>query len=138
MDSITYAQSFNVYILVYSNFIVSFHFQPLASVSSVIKRLEQLKTFLHVTPHWINYAILDDITDKYGPMIQSVEMEVESIDDLVLVISHHEQMDMLRRISLARKRLTVFQRLMSAKLDVLRILIKRLESMSMGKSFSPI
>jgi Mg2+ and Co2+ transporter CorA len=78
--------------------------------------------------HWINYALLDDITDKYAPLINSIELEVDAIDDLVLVISQSEQADMLRRIANARKRVMTLQRLLVTKSDVLRMLIKRLEA----------
>lgn len=105
-------ESFNVYILVYSDFILSFHYHALPSVPHVIRRMENLKSYLQVTPHWINYALLDDITDKFLPVIQSVELEVDSIDDLVLVISQAEQADMLRRIANARKRLMNLTRLL--------------------------
>jgi Mg2+ and Co2+ transporter CorA len=75
---------------------------------------------------------LDDITDKFLPLIHSLELEVDSIDDLVLIISQTEQADMLRRIANARKRVLALQRLLSAKSDVLRILIKRLEGMALN------
>ena len=71
--------------------------------------------------------LLDDITDKFVPLIQSVELEVDSIDDLVLVLSGTERSDMLRRVSNARKRVMNLQRLLSAKADVIRVLVKRLE-----------
>ena len=79
-------------------------------------------------------SLLDDITDKYQPLIHSVEMEVDSIDDLVLVISQSEQSDMLRRIANARKRVMTLQRLLVAKSDVLRVLMKRLDGMATGNS----
>lgn len=137
-NSDTYLQSFNVYILVYADFVLSFHFLPLKSVEHVTRRLENLKNYLQVTPHWINYALLDDITDKFLPLIHSLELEVDSIDDLVLVISQTEQSDMLRRIANARKRVLTLQRLLSAKADVLRILIKRLDGMTISNGKTPV
>eukprot|EP00158_Paraphelidium_tribonemae_P006441 Partr_v1_DN27818_c0_g1_i3_m22471 putative CorA family metal ion transporter len=131
-DSPTYMESFNVNLLIYSNFVISFHSYPLQTVRNVIRRLDLLKSYLKITTHWINYAILDDITDQYLPLIQSLEMEVDSIDDLVLVISQTEQADMLRRIAHARKRVMTLQRLLVAKSDVLRVLMKRLEGMANG------
>ena len=131
-ESPTYLDSFNVYILVYSDFILTFHFSPLPCVNRVTRRLDQLKQYLKITPHWINYAILDDITDNYAPLTQSIELEVDAIDDLVLVISQSEQSDMLRRIANARKRVTLLQRLLATKSDVLKVLIKRLEGMAVN------
>jgi magnesium transporter len=122
-------QAFNVYILVYPTFVLTFHHFPLASVGNVVRRLEQLKSYLVITPHWINYALLDDITDQFSPVLHALEMEIDAIDDLVLIISVQEQADMLRRIAQARKRVTNLQRLLQTKSDVIRVNIKRLESL---------
>lgn len=127
--SSTYMQAFNVYILVYPTFVLTFHHFPLVSVGNVVKRLEQLKSYLVITPHWINYALLDDITDQFLPVLHALEMEIDAIDDLVLVISAKEQSDMLRRITQARKRVTNLKRLLQNKSDVVRVNIKRLESL---------
>jgi len=56
-----------------------------------------LKDYISVTSDWISYALIDDITDAFGPLIQSIEYEVDSIDELVLILKEAEQSDMLRR-----------------------------------------
>lgn len=89
------------------------------------RRIHQLKDFIHVTPEWINYALIDDITDSFAPLIQHTELEVDSIDDLVLVLSGSEQTDMLRRIGSCRKTVMQLLRLLGPKADVVRSLIKR-------------
>lgn len=76
---------------------------------------------------------MDDITDKYTPLIRSIELEVESIDELVFVISGSEQSDMLRRIASARKRVNTLQKLLVAKADVLRVIAKRLEAIPVAE-----
>ena len=50
-----------------------------------------------MTSDWISYALIDDITDAFGPLIQNIEYEVDSIDELVLILKETEQSDMLRR-----------------------------------------
>jgi magnesium transporter len=94
--------------------------------------MDQLKAYLNVNPHWLSYAILDDITDRFGPQVNAIEMEVDAIDDLVLIMSQTEQSDMLVRIANARKRLTMLQRLLATKTDVMKVLVKRLENTSVG------
>lgn len=54
-----------------------------------------------MTSDWISYALIDDITDAFGPLIQSIEYEVDSIDELVLILKDTEQSDMLRRYGLS-------------------------------------
>ncbi|RKO85299.1 cora-like Mg2+ transporter protein-domain-containing protein, partial [Blyttiomyces helicus] len=74
---------------------------------------------------WINYAIIDDITDSFMPLLRFIELEVDSIDDLVLILKESEQSDMLRRIGHARKNVMQLLRLLSSKADVLKTVIKR-------------
>lgn len=92
---------------------------------NVRRRIHQLKDFIRVTPEWINYALIDNITDSFAPLIQHTELEVDSIDDLVLVLNESEQNDMLRRIGSCRKTVMQLLRLLGPKADVLRSLIKR-------------
>lgn len=79
---------------------------------------------------------MDDITDAFAPIIDSIQNEVDTIDDLVLILSQSEQGDMLRRIAYARKKVMTLQRAMSAKAEVLRVLLKRLESLASATALS--
>lgn len=120
-----YLEAINFYIIVFKTGVLTFHFQPVPHPDNVRKRIHQLKDFIHVTPEWINYALIDDITDSFAPLIQHTELEVDSIDDLVLVLSGSEQTDMLRRIGSCRKTVMQLLRLLGPKADVVRSLIKR-------------
>jgi Mg2+ and Co2+ transporter CorA len=104
-----------------------FHFEPSPHPHNVRKRARQLKDFINVTPDWINYAIIDDISDSFAPLIKQIEVEVDSIDDLVLLLRESEQSDMLRRIGSCRKRVMHLLRLLSTKAEVIRGLLKRSE-----------
>lgn len=77
---------------------------------------------------WICYAILDDITDSFAPLIRAIEFEVDSIDELVLILKESEQSDMLRRIGYCRKRMMSLLRLLVSKADVLKTIVKRGET----------
>lgn len=113
--------------LVFFFYYLQFRFQDLPHPHNVRRRIHQLKDFIRVTPEWINYALIDDITDSFAPLIQHTELEVDSIDDLVLVLNGSEQNDMLRRIGSCRKTVMQLLRLLGPKADVLRGLIKRYE-----------
>lgn len=80
-----------------------------------------------ITPDWINYALIDDITDSFAPLIQILEIEADSIDDLVFVLNGSEQTDMVKRLAAFRSIVTQLTRLLSPKADVIRCLIKRSE-----------
>ena len=58
-------------------------------------------------------------------MLGLVEFEVDSIDDLVLILKESEQSVMLRRIGHARKKVLLLLRLLSSKPDLIKVIIKR-------------
>jgi magnesium transporter len=109
----TYLEPLNMYIIVFREgtlsvsvqswlnvalmLILQFHFRGTPHPQNVRRRIKQLKDYISVTSDWISYALIDDITDAFGPLIQSIEYEVDSIDELVLIIKDAEQSDMLRR-----------------------------------------
>ncbi|GAA5807447.1 hypothetical protein MFLAVUS_000808 [Mucor flavus] len=109
------------------NGVLTFRFQDLPHPHNVRRRIHQLKDFIKVTPEWINYALIDNITDSFAPLIQHTELEVDSIDDLVLVLNGSEQNDMLSRIGSCRKTVMQLLRLLSPKADVVKSLMKRYE-----------
>jgi Mg2+ and Co2+ transporter CorA len=74
-----------------------FHFRGTPHPQNVRRRIKSLKDYISVTSDWISYALIDDITDAFGPLIQSIEYEVDGIDELVLILKEAEQSDMLRR-----------------------------------------
>lgn len=80
-----------------------------------------------ITPDWMNYALIDAITDSIAPIVLQVEMEAISIDELSLVLKESEQGDMLKRISRCRKKSTQLSRLLASKMDVIKSLMKRYE-----------
>ncbi|TFK55655.1 cora-domain-containing protein [Heliocybe sulcata] len=121
----TYLQPLNMYVVVFREGTLSFHFRPTPHPSNVRRRIKQLKDYISVTSDWISYALIDDITDAFGPLIQSIEFEVDSIDELVLILKEAEQSDMLRRIGTCRKKVMGLLRLMGNKADVVKGLAKR-------------
>lgn len=102
-----------------------FHFKRSDHCDTVRERCDQLKTYMLITPDWMNYALIDSITDSFAPIILQVEMEAVSIDELSLVLKKSEQADMLKRISRCRKKSTQLARLLGSKLDVIKSLMKR-------------
>lgn len=140
----TYLEPLNMYIIVFRegilsvsrlrtlyahvhahSFVRQFHFRPTPHPQNVRRRIKQLKDYISVTSDWISYALIDDITDAFGPLIQGIEYEVDSIDELVLILKEAEQSDMLRRIGTCRKKVMGLLRLMGNKADVVKGLAKR-------------
>ncbi|KAJ9095287.1 hypothetical protein QFC21_005653 [Naganishia friedmannii] len=121
----TYLEPLNMYIIVFREGTLSFHFRGTPHPQNVRRRIKSLKDYISVTSDWISYALIDDITDAFGPLIQSIEYEVDGIDELVLILKEAEQSDMLRRIGTCRKKVMGLLRLMGNKADVVKGLAKR-------------
>ncbi|KAJ7228250.1 cora-domain-containing protein [Mycena pura] len=121
----THLEPLNMYIIVFREGTLSFHFRPTPHPQNVRRRIKQLKDYISVTSDWISYALIDDITDAFGPLIQGIEYEVDSIDELVLILKEAETSDMLRRIGTCRKKVMGLLRLMGNKADVVKGLAKR-------------
>ncbi|KAG8961521.1 CorA metal ion transporter [Tulasnella sp. 419] len=121
----THLEPLNMYIIVFREGTLSFHFRGTPHPQNVRRRIKQLKDYISVTSDWISYALIDDITDAFGPLIQNIEYEVDSIDELVLILKETEQSDMLRRIGTCRKKVMGLLRLMGNKADVVKGLAKR-------------
>ncbi|KAJ2961627.1 hypothetical protein NQZ79_g3160 [Umbelopsis isabellina] len=128
--SVNYLQPIGLYIIMTRT----------AILTNVRKRIKQLKDYINVTPDWILYALLDDITDTFAPLIRAIEFEVDSIDELVLILKESEQSDMLRRIGYCRKRMMGLLRLLVSKADVVKTIVKRNEGRKadgLGPALSP-
>jgi Mg2+ and Co2+ transporter CorA len=157
-------QPINMFNIISSNFILTFHHLPYRHTENVLVRLQRqfilaaeekaamtdtsndeddedeeqkdndneqedngmTRSASHapIVPTWVNYALLDDVTDGFAPVMNQLQMEVDSMDELVLVLRQSEQTDMLRRLGETRRRVMAVGRLLNTKPDVVRSLIK--------------
>jgi magnesium transporter len=83
-NSEDFMEPVNLYVVVFREGVISFHFSMTPHPANVRRRIRQLKDYLILSPDWISYAIIDDITDVYAPLIQKIEDEVDEIDEVVL------------------------------------------------------
>lgn len=151
MNSENYLEPVNMYVVVFRDGVISFHFSMTPHPANVRRRIRQLKDYLILSSDWISYAIIDDITDVFAPLIQSVEDEVDDIDDAILRLHSTEEDeskksnskdaekrsetgeattgekggDMLRRVGEARKKVMGLYRLLGNKADVIKGFAKR-------------
>lgn len=150
MNSEDFLEPVNMYVVVFREGVISFHFSMTPHPANVRRRIRQLKDYLILTSDWISYAIIDDITDVFAPLIQSIENEVDDIDDAILQLhsgnkeesgnakdknsrnnDSGEQLpsdsgsDMLRRVGAGRKKVMGLYRLLGNKADVIKGFAKR-------------
>ena len=152
MYSENFLEPVNMYVVVFREGVISFHFSMTPHPANVRRRIRQLKDYLILSSDWISYAIIDDITDVFAPLIQSIEEEVDNIDDAILKLhtankdepenekakppknsegksEAGEQIasggDMLRRVGEGRKKVMGLYRLLGNKADVIKGFAKR-------------
>ncbi|KAL4870019.1 hypothetical protein BDV12DRAFT_166890 [Aspergillus spectabilis] len=141
-NSENYLQPVNMYVVVFREGILSFHFSQTPHPANVRRRIRQLMDYLLLSSDWISYALIDDITDVFGPLIQSIEDEVDDIDEMIMHM-HSDQSpassspkdekedavpgpgEMLRRVGICRKKVMGMYRLLSNKADVVKGFAKR-------------
>lgn len=115
----------NVYIIVFREGVLSFHFKPAPHSSNVRKRIAKLRDYVALSSDWICYALIDDITDSFGPVIHEIEQETDAIEDAVFVARTDDHTLMLKQIGECRKKVMGLMRLLGGKADVIKGFAKR-------------
>lgn len=131
-----YLNPVNMYIVVFREGVLSFHFSQTPHPANVRRRIRQLRDYLILSSDWISYALIDDITDVFGPLIQSIENEVDDIDDTIMRMhtanpgrdppeAQPGAGELLRRVGDCRRKVMGMFRLLSNKADVIKGFAKR-------------
>ncbi|KAK9240587.1 hypothetical protein V1525DRAFT_210006 [Lipomyces kononenkoae] len=120
-----FLEPLNMYMVVFRDGILSFHFSPFQHTINVRRRIRQLRDYVTVSADWICYALIDDITDGFAPVIHEIEREADGIEDSVFVARESDFGDMLKRIGEARRTVMTLMRLLSGKADVIKMFAKR-------------
>lgn len=151
-NSDNYLEPVNMYVVVFREGCLSVHFSQTPHPANVRRRIRQLRDYLILSSDWISYALIDDITDVFGPLIQTIENEVDEVDDTIMAM-HNTVEDysannnkengrgdpnndtqsttsiapgeMLRRVGECRKKVMGMYRLLSNKADVIKGFAKR-------------
>ncbi|KAJ5591677.1 uncharacterized protein N7459_002046, partial [Penicillium hispanicum] len=138
-NSENYLEPVNMYVVVFREGVLSFHFSQTPHPANVRRRIRQLMDYLILSSDWISYALIDDITDVFGPLIQAIEDEVDEIDEMIMQMhsstkesSSNDNLmpsfapgEMLRRVGVCRKKVMGLYRLLSNKADVVKGFAKR-------------
>ena len=133
-ESVDYLEPINVYIVVFREGILSFHFSPINHPPNVRRRVRQLRDYVDVSADWLCYAIIDDITDAFIPVITAIEYEADAIEDSVFVTREIDFGSMLHRIGESRRKVMTLMRLLSGKADVIKMFAKRCQDEVIGGS----
>ena len=124
-NSEDYLEPANMYIVVFRGGLLTFHFKNTPHAANVRRRIRQLRDYVSVSSDWICYALIDDVTDAFGPLVNMVEGETEAIDDATMLARSSDTKEMLTRISLLRKKILGLLKLLGGKADVIKMFAKR-------------
>ncbi|RMY10395.1 hypothetical protein D0867_08415 [Hortaea werneckii] len=83
-DSEDYMEPVNIYVVVFRDGVLTFHQTMTPHPANVRRRIRQLNDYMSPTADWISYAMIDDVTDVYAPLVSQIEQEVDNIDDNIL------------------------------------------------------
>ncbi|GKT98273.1 metal ion transporter [Fusarium langsethiae] len=144
-DTNNFLEPVDMYVVVFREGVISFHFSRTPHPANVRRRIRQLKDYLILSSDWISYAIIDDITDVFAPLIEKIETEVDDIDDAILrlhssadkrlneessknddaMAASDSNIDMLQQVGECRKKVMKLYRLLGNKADVIKGFAKR-------------
>ncbi|CCH58580.1 hypothetical protein TBLA_0A07910 [Henningerozyma blattae CBS 6284] len=124
-ESEEYLEPINVYMVIFRTGILTFHFAPISHCANVRRRVRQLRDYVDVNADWLCYALIDDITDSFAPVIQSIEYEADTVEDSVFMTRDTDFSMMLQRIGESRRKIMTLMRLLSGKADVIKMFAKR-------------
>ncbi|PIA16067.1 hypothetical protein COEREDRAFT_43558 [Coemansia reversa NRRL 1564] len=110
------------YAIVLDEGVITLHNGNVAHVRNTIGRLRMDEEVVRLTPFYIAYLLLEDITDTLVPTTRLLEMEVDTIDEIVLILTRAEHDDVLKRIGTERRHALWLVRLLHGKAEVLRAL----------------
>ncbi|KAI8452820.1 hypothetical protein BY996DRAFT_7200957 [Phakopsora pachyrhizi] len=76
----------NLYLVVFGDGIISFHFADLQKhVDKVKDRIQNLSaTIGHVSSHWIAYGLMDSILDDFFPIFELIQNEADLLEDYLI------------------------------------------------------
>ncbi len=116
-----YLEPIKFYMIVFKNGILTFHTSPVNHQLNVRRRIRNF----NVTSDWICYALLDDITDGFEPIIQTIEYEADGLQDNITIARDSDFRNMIIRIGSSRKKVMKITRFISGKIDVIKMFINR-------------
>lgn len=124
-ESEEFLEPIHMYVVVFRAGVLTFHSAPTSSPTNVRRRIRQLRDYVDVSSDWICYALIDDVTDGFAPIITSIEFEADAIDDSVFITRLADFGSMLKRIGECRQTVMTLMKLLSNKADVIKMFAKR-------------
>jgi len=120
-----YLEPIHYYAVVFRYGILTFSYHSTPHSNNVLKRIARLRDYMDISTDWIAYALIDDITDGFMPVIRDVDREVDTIEDQVFIARSEDSSKVFMQIGECRRKVMSLLRLLSGKSDVIKGFAKR-------------
>lgn len=124
-DKEEYLEPIHYYAVVFRFGILTFCSASTPHPNRILRRIARLRDHMTIDADWIAYALVDDITDRYVPVIEELDKEVDTIEDQVYTARTEDAREILAQIGECRRRVMTLLRLLSGKPDVIKGFAKR-------------
>eukprot|EP00474_Spongospora_subterranea_P010559 CRZ11017.1 hypothetical protein [Spongospora subterranea] len=115
----------NLHVIVSSNVVMTLHHSPVPTLDSIRKRLRKVNGKEIPSTATLVHAIIDCIVDYDTFIVDQSVQDMDSLEDLVYMLSQSEQSDLLRRMGVVRRRLTVLRQGLWSRRDIITQLMSR-------------
>jgi Mg2+ and Co2+ transporter CorA len=101
-------------------FLLTFHLSTHQFFTKVYNRLNHQS--VQMTAPWMFYMVFDRLVDDFVPLVRQAEIESGAVDELVLILTKLDQVEMLKRIASIRKLISSLTRANRGKIDICKII----------------
>ncbi|KAF3914420.1 hypothetical protein ABW21_db0209258 [Orbilia brochopaga] len=116
-------KSFNVHVIVFREGALSLTFcKRSRHAANVRTRMSRLRNFVTFTSDWISYAIIDDIIDSFGLLMNEIDKETNTIEDDVSIRGANDSDSLLIQIHNCRQKVMSITRLLNGKASIIKSL----------------
>jgi len=118
----------NLNLLIFPGVILSIHMLPVKSLTQVMYHVQHSTLPNNVPVDWVAYKFLDMITDEFVLMVDAIYREVDYLDTMVHDIGEGNKEEILRRIGVARQRLTKLRGSLLSKREIVATLSSQIRT----------
>ncbi|MES1918820.1 CorA metal ion transporter [Bonamia ostreae] len=112
-------------LLLFSNFIISFHNDEEKSIEHLISKITKLETISIRSPSWVCYAILDSVVDDLIPVADKVLNEIILVEEIGHTFGAEDHNEFLARVSKTRRNITMLRQRLWPKQNMLSNMISK-------------
>lgn len=116
INSLHVFQTTELSMFIGKNFLVTYHDDPLKSISNTIDRIQKKNTTVARTPDRLAYHILDILFDNYQPALDELSAEIAALEHQVLT---GEQEDILSEVAKLQTEVQRLRQIMAPQRDVI-------------------